>query len=567
MKTFIKNLFLLPALIIRSREQKDNSMKLNKTFLLATGAMKIKHLLLTGVALYSLFAAIDVAAAPVTNIVSTPSEASLNYALSNSSVVIFAFNGTIGITNTKVISSDITLDGTGQNVTISGNNSVGVFSVNPGVHLTLRNLTIANGSATMTGGGLNNNDGIVTVANCTFSNNVAIGSSGGSPGAGGGIYNFNSGTVIITGSTFVNNRAIGGIGSTGAQGVGQYGPGGTGGTGGYSMGGAVCNDGSGNMFVTNCTFFGNQAFGGDGGTGGRGYDGYSYQYQCGSYCCHYGFFGECDQTCYNYCTAYVYGGPGGQGGSGGNAYGGNIYNSLGIVIVVNNTFAGGWAFGGYQGVPGNPGNYGSGSYGYGYDGGGAGGNLGFGGTGRFYFKNCIVANPASGGNYWGGTISDLGNNLSSDATLAFMASTSFQNTNPNLGSLTNNGGQTMTMALLPGSPAVRAGTINGAPTIDQRGQPRKALQIDLGAYETPVVSSGIKSRLVGIETSPKGPFQLTFTNTAGTSFSIWHGTNLLLPFNNWTFLGFAREVTPGQFLYNDSDVTNNPQGFYRVSSP
>jgi hypothetical protein len=31
MKTYIINLFLLPALIIRSREQKDNSMKLKNS--------------------------------------------------------------------------------------------------------------------------------------------------------------------------------------------------------------------------------------------------------------------------------------------------------------------------------------------------------------------------------------------------------------------------------------------------------------------------------------------------------------------------------------------------------
>jgi len=485
-------------------------------------------------------------------------EASLDGAICDEhSNVTFAVDGTITITTTKAIFSDMVFDGTGHSITINGNNSVGIFNVNPGVHLTLKNLTIANGRTTSGGGGIYNNGGIVTVINCTFSNNTATGSSGGNTGAGGGICDV-GGTAIIVGSTFVSNSATGGIGSTGTQGASQYAAGGTGGIGGNGIGGAVCNAGSGNMFITNCTFFGNVSIGGNGGIGGQGYNGYSYQYVCGSYRC--GF-----NTCYDYCEAYVYGGPGGQGGAGGNAYGGNIYNSQGNVIMVNVTFAGGSVLGGSGGSPGNAGNLGSGSYGSGSSGGGSGGNIGQ-GIGQLVFLNTIVANPVQGGNYWGGAITDAGNNLSSDATLAFINATSFTNTNPNLGLLANNDGPTLTMALLPASPAVRAGTTNGAPTIDQRGQPRKALQIDIGAYETPVIAaSSFNSKLGGIETSGKGPFQLSFTNTAGTSFSIWYNTNL--SFNNWTFIGFAHEVTPGQFLYNDPGITNNPQGFYRVSSP
>ena len=59
---------------------------------------------------------------------------------------------TITVTSTKTISADTTIDG-GSLITISGGNSVGVFSVNTGVKFTVQNLTIANGNSASYGGG------------------------------------------------------------------------------------------------------------------------------------------------------------------------------------------------------------------------------------------------------------------------------------------------------------------------------------------------------------------------------------------------------------------------------
>jgi predicted outer membrane repeat protein len=54
--------------------------------------------------------------------------------------------------------------------------------------------------------------------------------------------------------------------------------------------------------------------------------------------------------------------------------------------------------------------------------------------------------------------------------------------NPGLGALATNGGPTPTIALLPGSPAINAGTSADGVTTDQRGLPRDG-QPDIGAFE------------------------------------------------------------------------------------
>jgi CSLREA domain-containing protein len=65
--------------------------------------------------------------------------------------------------------------------------------------------------------------------------------------------------------------------------------------------------------------------------------------------------------------------------------------------------------------------------------------------------------------------------------------------NPRLGPLANNGGPTLTRALLAGSPAIKAGG-RGVPT-DQRGVPRRAP--DIGAYEFARCGSRVVNRVGG----------------------------------------------------------------------
>ena len=84
------------------------------------------------------------------------------------------------LANTITNVGDTRLDGTGHQVTISGNNAVRVFYVNTNVSLTLINLTIANGlSGDGCGGGIYN-EGMLNAANCHFVSNRVQGA----PGAG-----------------------------------------------------------------------------------------------------------------------------------------------------------------------------------------------------------------------------------------------------------------------------------------------------------------------------------------------------------------------------------------------
>jgi len=114
---------------------------------------------------------------------------------------------TITVTSTKPIGSDTTIDGWGV-ITISGGNSVGVFSVNTGVNFTVENLILANGNSAENGGGIFNYSGTVTVTNSTFSGNSAV-------YGGGGIGNDTGGTVTVTNSTFSGNSAENGGGISG----------------------------------------------------------------------------------------------------------------------------------------------------------------------------------------------------------------------------------------------------------------------------------------------------------------------------------------------------------------
>jgi hypothetical protein len=93
-----------------------------------------------------LFALIfPIVAAAQTNIVNSLDPAELNSALQAGGTVTFATNGTIVLTNTITLSNDVILDGTNHSITISGGGAVEIFNVPPGLSLTLRNLTLANG--------------------------------------------------------------------------------------------------------------------------------------------------------------------------------------------------------------------------------------------------------------------------------------------------------------------------------------------------------------------------------------------------------------------------------------
>ncbi|HEY1661403.1 MAG TPA: hypothetical protein VGI03_03200 [Verrucomicrobiae bacterium] len=64
---------------------------------------------------------------------------------------------------------------------------------------------------------------------------------------------------------------------------------------------------------------------------------------------------------------------------------------------------------------------------------------------------------------------------------------------------------------------------------------------------------------------PDGVFQLSFTNTSGMGFMVYGTTNLFLSLTNWTPLGAATEISPGQFQFTDPSPINYER-FYRVSS-
>jgi hypothetical protein len=86
-------------------------------------------------------------------------------------------------------------------------------------------------------------------------------------------------------------------------------------------------------------------------------------------------------------------------------------------------------------------------------------------------RGTIFANSAGGGGNCNLSfrITDDNYNISDDASCGFTAASSLNSTNPQLGTLANNGGPTETFALLSGSPAINR--IPVASCVDQSGNP------------------------------------------------------------------------------------------------
>ena len=90
----------------------------------------------------------------------------------------------------------------------------------------------------------------------------------------------------------------------------------------------------------------------------------------------------------------------------------------------------------------------------------------------------------------GGTLISRGYNVSSDDGDGFLNGPGDQiNTDPLLGPMQDNGGPTLTHALLPGSPAINAGnpSFTPPPLHDQRGAPFVRVfngRVDIGSFET-----------------------------------------------------------------------------------
>jgi hypothetical protein len=375
-------------------------------------------------------------------------------------------------------------------------------------------------------GGAIVNLGALSALSCAFVGNSAVGGSGaigmypinaaaGGTAYGGAIYSL--GTLTIEQSLFLSNSVTGGNGGYGFSGTEFTLNGASGGPGGSANGGAFSLRGA--SALVNCTLAWNEARGGYGGSGGAG----------GMIVTHGGV---------------VYG-AGGSGANGGNGMGGALEQSTGSLWTTNCTIAfnrstyGAGGFAGSGVPPGQPGANGTAS-------------------GVFYTAGTLAVNNVLSDNSpanAAGTIVDGGYNLSSDGSCGFNAPGSRNYTAALLGPVSNNGGPTATVALLPGSPAIDAADTSRAPTVDQRGFPRPAGQAaDIGAYE--FASVGLSISLVDAYN-----FDVVIVGVPGQTCELWSCRNLL----SWTPIATNQFGSDGRLVLHDT--LKGAQRYFRAFLP
>jgi predicted outer membrane repeat protein len=405
------------------------------------------------------------------------------------------YNSSSSPTLTNVIFSNNQADTSGSGM--YGGGMYNVFSSNP----ILTNVTFSNNMA-WRGGGMANGASNPTLTNVAFNNNAAwhgfltdpkgggMYNSGSSPTLtdvtfdgnsakfGGGMYNYSSSSPDLTDVTFSGNSAT-------------------------STGGGMVNDTSSNPTILDVTFNGNTAtqFGG----------------------------GMSNNNSSPLILNTTFSGNSSPHG------GGMVNNTNSAPTIVNSTFSvntaandGGGIFNTSNGNPtlinttfsGNSAGYGGG-------------------------MNSLSSHPRVFNTiFWNNTATSAGAqiyNVSSTAVIstsvvqagcpAGSTCTNLITTNPNLGTLGDNGGATQTIPLQPGSSAIDAGIDATCPTIDQRGVARpQGDHCDIGAFEMIIadITSPTVTSITRLDPSPTNlpsvRFRVTFseavTGVNGSDFSI-----------------------------------------------
>ena len=378
---------------------------------------------------------------------------------------------------------------------------------------------------------------------CTFTNNVATGGAAGAGGAAGGLLGSPglpgqagdgvgaaitgaNAKMLVYGSTFIANRVIGANGLNGNAGVGRN-DGDQGLTGGDAAGGAIYS--TGNLWLTNSTFFRNTATSGKGGNGGTGSgDGFGFD--------------------------------GGDGGTGGLATGGAI-DSLGSASIINCTLSDNSASAGAGGA----GGAGGGSLGESGDAGTPGTALGdaiYGSSttgATIVLANSIIANSRFS---LAGNISDRGGNITTDRTPKITSPQSFPATNAFLRALANNGGLTWTMAIRSNSVAIDRGVAAYCLPVDQRGTNRMG-RCDIGAFEFTLPAAqvlGTNSLRAVISANDN----VILTWPSGSTVGLQGATNLMG--TNTVWIPVTNGITSAAGLNSFIVATNTtlPFAFYRL---
>ena len=357
---------------------------------------------------------------------------------SGADTINFSLSGQILLPTPIVINSDVTINGTGVTLKPSATShySALYIGIGSGTQVTISGVTFqGNGLATVQGAAiLHYGAGTLTIQNSVFSGNVTT-------SAGGALYN-DGGDLVIKSSTFTGNRAGG-------------------------RGGAIFMY-SGNLSIDASTLSGNQsttdggaiAFYQDGGTTGA-------------------------LTITNSTLS---------GNSAGSVGGGIFMAKTLASSITNSTISGNTATsagGGVVLISSAPLRIGNSTVSGNTAGLSGGGILIYTTTGTLNLVSTIVANNTaeSAGDIFGAAGASVnGTNSLVQTTSGFSFTTNVNNItgqNPLLGPLANNGGPTLTQALLPGSPAIDKGSNPQALAFDQRGTPfaRSNGQTDIGAFE------------------------------------------------------------------------------------